>query len=156
MGWLDGLAGQAAQALGGQAAEAVGGALSGGAQELVSPQTLQALAGWLGGAESGGLAGLVQQFGQQGLGEVLQSWASGDQPLPISAAQLQAVLGNAQVQSVARALGFEPEQALQALVSLLPQAVKLLSAAGGPGGTEALVQQGLSLLGGFGGLGSRG
>ena len=44
-------------------------------------------------APGGGLAGLVQHFEQGGLGEVIGSWISNGQNLPISADQLQSALG---------------------------------------------------------------
>lgn len=135
-------------ALASQATEALSGALGGSAQELASPQNLQALAGLLGQSDSGGLSGLVQQFSQQGLGAVIQSWIGDGQNLPISAEQIQAVLGNEQVQRIAQALGFDPAQAAQLLTELLPQAVKLLSSGGGVGD---LLSQGASLLGQLGG-----
>jgi uncharacterized protein YidB (DUF937 family) len=151
MGLFDALAGQASEALGGALGGALSGALGGGAQELASPQNLQALAGLLGDSGAGGLggiAGLVQQFSEKGLGDIIQSWMGDGQSLPISVEQLSSVLHNEQVQAIAKALGFEPEQALQSLVALLPQAVKLLSA-GGEGGAGGLLAQGLSMLGGL-------
>jgi len=136
MGLFDALAGQASEALGGALGGALSGALGGGAQELASPQNLQAL------------AGVVQQFSSKGLGDIIQSWMGDGQSLPISVEQLSSVLHNEQVQAIAKALGFEPEQALQSLVALLPQAVKLLSA-GGEDGAGGLLAQGLSMLGGL-------
>lgn len=131
-----------------QAGEALGGVVSGGAQELASPQNLQALAGWLGQAESGGVAGLVQQFAQQGLGDVLSSWMGGGQALPISAEQLAAVFNNDQVKSIAQALGVDLSQVLPLLSQLLPQAVALLSGGGKlPEGASELISQGLSMWG---------
>jgi uncharacterized protein YidB (DUF937 family) len=151
MGLFDAVMGQAGQALGGALAGGTAGGAPGGAlAELATPERLQALAGWLGQPDTGGVAGLVQRFGQHGLGELVQSWASGGAALPVSPAQLQQVLGADQVQALARSLGFEPQQAVQALTALLPHAVKLLS---GQGGAADMLSQGLSLMGGLGGLG---
>jgi uncharacterized protein YidB (DUF937 family) len=43
--------------------------------------------------QPGGLAGLVQSFQQGGLADIVNSWVSTGQNLPISAEQLQSVLG---------------------------------------------------------------
>jgi uncharacterized protein YidB (DUF937 family) len=78
MGLLD----QVVGALGGMQ----GGGQGGGQAELVN-----AVLGMLG--QGGGLGELVGRFQQGGLGDVVSSWISTGQNLPISADQLRSVLG---------------------------------------------------------------
>jgi uncharacterized protein YidB (DUF937 family) len=49
----------------------------------------------------GGLDGLVQSFQQKGLGDVVSSWVSTGQNLPISADQITHVLGSDAVKNLA-------------------------------------------------------
>lgn len=96
--------------------------------------------------QPGGLAGLVQSFQQGGLAEVVNSWVSTGQNLPVSAEQLQAVLGGGQLQNIAAQLGVSPEQASGSLAELLPQVVDKLTPDGQlPQGGE-LLAQGMDLL----------
>ena len=65
--------------------------------------------------------------------------------MPISAQQLQSVMGNAQVAAIAQKLGLSPADASNALAALLPQVVNHLS----PNGqlpTNDMLKQGLSML----------
>ena len=97
-------------------------------------------------SQPGGLGGLVQSFQQGGLGEVVNSWVSTGQNLPVSAEQLQAVLGGGQLQNIAAQLGVSPEQASGSLAELLPQVVDKLTPGGQlPQGGD-LLAQGMDLL----------
>lgn len=51
--------------------------------------------------QAGGLTGLIKSFEQNGLGGGVASWVGTGQNLPISPAQLQGVIGSAQVQEIA-------------------------------------------------------
>ena len=94
----------------------------------------------------GGLGGLVQSFQQGGLGEIVNSWVSTGQNLPVSAEQLQSVLGGGQLQDIAAQLGMSPEQATGGLADLLPQVVDNLTPTGQlPEGGD-LLAQGLDML----------
>ncbi len=96
--------------------------------------------------QPGGLGGLVQSFQQGGLAEVVNSWVSTGQNLPVSAEQLQAVLGGGQLQNIAAQLGVLPEQASGSLAELLPQVVDKLTPDGQlPQGGD-LLAQGMDLL----------
>ncbi len=96
--------------------------------------------------QPGGLAGLVQSFQQGGLGEVVNSWVSTGQNLPISADQIGAVLGGGQLQNIAAQLGVSPEQASGSLADLLPRVVDQLTPNGQlPQGGD-LLAQGLDML----------
>jgi uncharacterized protein YidB (DUF937 family) len=97
-------------------------------------------------SQPGGLAGLVQSFQQGGLGEIVNSWVSTGQNLPVSAEQLQSVLGGGQLQDIAAQLGMSPEQATGGLADLLPQVVDNLTPTGQlPEGGD-LLAQGLDML----------
>ena len=96
--------------------------------------------------QTGGLGGLVQSFQQGGLGDVVNSWVSNGQNLPISAEQIQAVLGGGKLQDIASQLGVSTEQASGGLADLLPQLVDKLTPNGQiPEGGDMLTQ-GLDML----------
>lgn len=78
----------------------------------------------------GGLPGLVEKFNQAGLGETVQSWIGSGSNLPISAEQLQAVLGSDALAGIAAKLGVDPVQASGALAQLLPGLVDQLTPQG--------------------------
>jgi uncharacterized protein YidB (DUF937 family) len=78
----------------------------------------------------GGLGGLVGAFEKAGLGDVAQSWVSKGGNLPISAEQIQAVLGSGPVAQFAEKLGVDPQAAAGHLAQLLPQVVDHLTPEG--------------------------
>lgn len=123
MGLLDSVVGMMA---GGQ-----GGAGGGGQAALIQAViSLLAQQGGGGGASGGlgGLAGLVQQFQQGGLGDVVGSWISTGQNLPISAEQLQSVLGgNSALAGLAQQAGVSQGDLMGQLSQLLPQVVDQLT-----------------------------
>jgi uncharacterized protein YidB (DUF937 family) len=82
------------------------------------------------GSAIGGLGGLLETLQQKGLGDVGASWVSSGKNLPISAEQIQNVLGNEQVRAIAGKLGVEPEKAAQQLARYLPQIVDRLTPEG--------------------------
>ena len=105
------------------------GQVSGHAQG--QPELLNAVIGMLGnGSPVGGLAGLAAKFQQGGLGEVLQSWVSTGQNLPISADQLQSVLGPDTLAALARQFGLNAGDVAGPLSQLLPQVVDRLTPQG--------------------------
>jgi uncharacterized protein YidB (DUF937 family) len=81
-------------------------------------------------ARHGGLPGLISQFEQQGMGGVVQSWIGSGANQPITAEQLHQVLGSATVQQMAAKFGINPQDLLQKLSQVLPQAVDRMT----PGG----------------------
>lgn len=85
---------------------------------------MDAIGGLLGG---GGIGGLVEQFTKGGLGEAVGSWIGTGSNLPVSAEQIQSVLGNEQVKSIAAKLGLSTEDASKGIASLLPQVVDKLT-----------------------------
>src|SRR6266436_7232761 len=78
-------------------------------------------------SQPGGLSGLLQQFHDKGLGGLVSSWVSTGQNLPISADQLQHVLGSEQVKQLAAQAGISPETASSHLTQLLPMLIDKLT-----------------------------
>lgn len=96
--------------------------------------------------QTGGLGGLVQSFQQGGLAEIVNSWVSTGQNLPISAEQIQSVLGNSTLQDLAAKLGISSQEASGSLASLLPQVIDQLTPHGELPQNGDLLAQGLDLL----------
>ena len=82
---------------------------------------------YLNSPQSGGLQGLVGAFERNGLGHIIQSWVSTGANLPVSASQIQSVLGNGQLQALAARVGLSPDQLSQGLASVLPHLVDHLT-----------------------------
>lgn len=124
-----------------QVAGALSGSQSGGNGDLLA--TIMQLAN---DPRHGGLQGLVQSFQQGGLGDIVNSWVSTGQNLPVSAEQIQSVLGGSSMQDIAAQLGLSPDQAAGSLAEMLPQAVDTLTPNGQlPAGGD-LLAQGLDML----------
>lgn len=131
MGLMDELAGQVFG----------GGAQSGGSQAIGA--ILEML-----NSRSGGLQGMAQQFQRGGMGDIISSWIGTGQNLPITADQVQQVLGSDAVQQLAAKLGVSPEVASSHLAQWLPTIVDHLT----PGGVAPqgdLMSQGMNLLKGL-------
>ena len=99
----------------------MGGALMG----LLGGGSQQGAMG-MGAAQSGmggGLGGLMSKFEQAGLGHVAQSWVGNGPNQPVSPQQLQGVLGENQVESMASQSGMQPHDFLSQLSQHLPNAV---------------------------------
>jgi uncharacterized protein YidB (DUF937 family) len=77
------------------------------------------------------LNGLVVALEKGGLGPQVKSWLGNGANMPITADQLQAVLGNAQVQEFARHLGLPVDETLKLMAQYLPEIVDKAS----PNGT---------------------
>ena len=75
----------------------------------------------------GGLNGLLASFAQAGLAHVAQSWVSNGPNQPVSPDQLQSVLGENQVQSMANQAGMAPQDFLAQLSQHLPNVVNGLT-----------------------------
>ena len=104
------------------------GALSGGGNQ---GGLMDVVGGLINNPQTGGLQGLVKAFEEKGLGGVAASWVSTGQNLPISAEQLQSVLGNEQVAAFAQKLGMSPQDVATHLSQILPHVVDQLT----PNGT---------------------
>ncbi|MGH9494999.1 MAG: YidB family protein, partial [Candidatus Sulfotelmatobacter sp.] len=102
----------------------------------------------------GGISGMVQAFHSNGLGGVINSWISTGQNQPISASQIEQVLGCGPVQALAQKLGISTDQASSTLSQLLPSVVDKLSPNGAVPDQSNLLQMGESLLASFGKTGT--
>jgi len=86
----------------------------------------------------GGLAGLVQTFREKGLGDVVNSWISRERNQPVTAAQIESVLGNQTVQTLAAKAGVSTSTIASGLATILPHVVDTLTPNGTvPGGVPA-------------------
>lgn len=97
----------------------LGGMLE-GALGQAAPQLINTL---LARTQFGDLNGLVAQLQQGGLQKQVQSWLGPGANMPVTADQLKAVLGNAQVQEMARHLGLPVDAAMNMLAQHLPNVV---------------------------------
>lgn len=94
----------------------------------------------------GGLSGLLQNFQEKGLGGLASSWVGTGQNLPISADQIQNVLGSDQVKQLAAKAGITPDIAGSALSQLLPTLVDKLTPNGQVPQHSSLLETGMSIL----------
>ena len=139
MGLFDSIAGQVAQ----QATAALSGQGGAGGDKMV-----QMVMGLLNNPELGGISGLVSAFQKNGLGEVVASWISNNTNLPISAAQIQSVLGQGPLQDLAAKTGLSTNEVAAKLSEHLPGLVDQLTPEGKlPSGD--MMAQGLGMLKGF-------
>jgi uncharacterized protein YidB (DUF937 family) len=122
------------------------GDLSGAAANPNQAAVIQGVMGLLNSPEVGGLPGLVQKFQQSGMEGHVASWISNGTNLPISADQIQQVLGSATVQKLAQSAGVSPEEASTHLASLLPSIVNQLTPNGTVPAGGSLLDLGLSLF----------
>ena len=91
--------------------------------------------------QNGGLQGLIQSFQQGGLGDIVNSWVSTGQNLPISAEQIQSVLGGSSLGNIASQLGLNSQEASGSLASMLPQLIDSLTPNGEvPQGGDLMAQ----------------
>ena len=109
MGLMDQLGQAVSRAMGGQAGQ--------------NP-LLQAVMSLLGqNSSAGGLAGIVQAFQKNGLGDIVNSWVSTGQNLPITPDQIKQGLGSDFLSQIAGKAGVSPDAASTQLSSLLPNVI---------------------------------
>lgn len=77
----------------------------------------------LGKGGQGGLSAIVAKLQQAGLGDQVKSWTGNGQNLPITAEQLQQVLGSDIVKQLAARFNIPVDQLAKVLAQLLPAAV---------------------------------
>jgi uncharacterized protein YidB (DUF937 family) len=77
----------------------------------------------MGNGGQGGLNAIVAKLQQAGLGDQVKSWLGNGQNLPITAEQLQQVLGNDTVKQLAAKYNIPVDQISQILAQQLPKAV---------------------------------
>lgn len=101
--------------LAGAAKGAIFNAAEGGVQSV--------LANVVKSTTDGGVEGLLGKLQAAGLGDQVQSWLGSGHNLPVSADQLQAALGNSQIQDIAKSLGLPLDKALEGLAEHLPNLI---------------------------------
>ena len=99
--------------------------------------------------QPGGVSGLLQQFHEKGLGELVNSWVSTGQNLPVSPDQVQHVLGTEQVQQVAANAGIPAQLVSSKLAEFLPMIVDKLTPNGQIPEQSSLLESGMNLLKSF-------
>jgi uncharacterized protein YidB (DUF937 family) len=120
MGLLESVVGDLMQGSGGSPMGSVLTNLLGGQSNLGSQQASPGQGAGVGG---GGLSGILGAFEQAGLGHIAQSWVGNGPNQPVSPDQLQGVLGQDQVHSMAAQAGMQPNDFLGELAQHLPNAV---------------------------------
>lgn len=98
-------------------------ALKGALGQLESAVLPVVLSEVLGSGGQGGLSAIVAKLEQAGLGEQVKSWIGNGQNLPITAEQLQQVLGSDVVKQLAAKYNIPVDQITQILAQQLPKAV---------------------------------
>lgn len=121
------------------------GALAGG-QSGGNNALLETVMKLVNDPQHGGLQGLIQSFEQGGLGEIVNSWVSKGENLPISAEQIQSVLGGSSLGNIASQLGMNSEEASGSLASMLPQLIDSLTPNGEVPQGGDLMSQGMEML----------
>ena len=91
--------------------------------------------------QTGGLGGFVETFKSKGLSDIMSSWVSTGQNLPISGNQIQEVLGSGLIEQFAKKLGSSGEEVSGGLASLLPGIIDKLTPNGSLPESDALLQQ---------------
>ncbi len=99
----------------------------GGGEKGAQSNLINAVVGMLGNQSSGGLAGLVKQFTGEGLGDIVSSWVSTGQNLPVTPEQIRQGLGAGTISQLAQQAGISPEKATSQLSELLPKIVDKLT-----------------------------
>jgi len=99
--------------------------------------------------QPGGLQGLVQSFHDKGMGGVVSSWVGSGQNSPISAEQIQQVLGSDQVKALAAKAGISPDAAGSAIAQLLPGIVDKLTPNGAVPDHSNVLEMASSMLKNF-------
>ncbi len=99
---------------------------------------------------SGGLNSIINAFQQKGMGDVMKSWISTGPNPPVSAKQLQDVLGGDILAQFAGKAGLPSGQAGSALAALLPAVIDQLTPKGQVPDAGSLESTLGALLGGKG------
>ncbi len=95
----------------------LGGIVGAGASSLI--------AGFI--EQRGGVGAIVAEFQEKGLGETVKSWVSTGVNLPVSAEQIQSVIGQDRLAGLASKLGMTPEELSAKVAEYLPGAIDKLT-----------------------------
>ena len=90
------------------------------------------------------------------MGDVVNSWISTGQNMPISADQVTNALGADQVNSMAAQAGVSPAAAGGSLAAILPMLIDKLTPNGQVPHQSSLLEQGMSMLNSLGKTGTEG
>jgi uncharacterized protein YidB (DUF937 family) len=93
-------------------------------------------------------------FHANGMSGLVNSWTGTVANQPVTAAQIQQVLGSEKVQAYAQKLGISPETASSTLAQLLPVVIDKLSPNGAVSDHSNLLQMGQSILASLGKTGT--
>lgn len=101
--------------------------------------------------QAGGLSGLVERFQEAGLGNAIHSWIGMGQNVPVTAEQMEEVLGEGHLQQIAEETGLPHPDVAERLSAMLPDLIDKLTPAGhvpqgGLGNMSALLDQ---FMGGY-------
>jgi uncharacterized protein YidB (DUF937 family) len=120
------------------------GLMSGGSQQGANPLVQMALQMI---EQNGGLPGIVGKFQQAGFSQQAGSWVGTGQNMPISADQLQQVLGSGQIAQIAQQLGLTHGETGSGLAQALPQLIDKLTPTGQISADHAdMLKEALSML----------
>lgn len=75
----------------------------------------------------GGLGELMEAFRRNGMGDRMDSWVGTGQNAPISAEEIERVLGIDQVDSIAKHAGVQPREAASGMAAVLPELIDRLT-----------------------------
>ncbi|RTZ39983.1 DUF937 domain-containing protein [Candidimonas sp. SYP-B2681] len=114
------------------------------AQASLLPALIELVKGY-----PGGLPGLIDKFQQGGLGEIIASWVSSGKNEPVSPKQLNAVLGDDVVNTLATRSGLDTSTVLNSLSIMLPSLVDQATPAGA---LDASQDGGTSLINSLSGI----
>ena len=98
-----------------------------GAQTQQNTGLLSMVLNYINSPQVGGIGGLQQMFQQKGLGDLVASWISTGQNMPVSADQLQNVLHGNALQDIAGKSGMDTGQLTSMLSQVLPNLVDKLT-----------------------------
>ncbi len=113
MGLLDGLLGN------------VVGSLAG--DDPQHGNLLNSVIGMVTNQQSGGIGGILSAFQGGGLGNLVESWISTGKNLPVSAQQIQQVLGSGKIAELAASAGLTPDVVKSKLTEFLPMIIDKLT-----------------------------
>lgn len=107
---------------------------------------LESVIGLITDPQAGGLNGLINQIAEGGLADQVASWVSTGQNLPVTAEQIQAVLGSSVVQGLAQKVGIDSTQVAGTLATILPQVIDQLTPDGQVPAENKLLELGIAGL----------
>lgn len=80
--------------------------------------------------QTGGLQGLMERFQEAGLGNVISSWIGSGENVPVTAEQMEQVLGEGHLQQISEETGLPEHDVADRLSDMLPDLIDKLTPAG--------------------------